>query len=227
MIADTAEMSRHAAAIPEIYANENEHDYSHKGRHRNHTPVDPETYQRILVILEKRWKQSKHDPKTLAADIREMAEYMAGHPELVSLLESIDRKRWSMHYRKGQFMTDVRGSVISVSSAKVYFDPRASAELSAGAGCDIEPGRCIARPVDALIQELLHVQTALLKTREFLRDGGMNSTFYPHRHERKIIRAESQLYSAMSVNDQRERPHRQHHGGRLVPAGCATCVGAS
>ena len=91
--------------------------------------------------------------------------------------------------------------------------------------CQNDPGKCIARPVDALLHELIHAKMALLKSREFIQDGGMNAMVYPYAHERKVIAMERALYSAMSSEDLLSRPQRIQHRGAITQASCVSCIG--
>ena len=65
----------------------------------------------------------------------------------------------------------------------------------------------------------------LTETEEFIRMGGMNPSAYPHRHERKVISLEREIFQAMSDYDQQPRPSRRSHAGQLVSASCVTCTG--
>lgn len=185
---------------------------------------DDERVRHAGTILRKHFKSRSDTPEFVQRDVEQMAVYIAAQPEAYALLASLEDKRWSLRYAPQEFRTDVRGNAFSVRSVRVYFDSRSAARLKNGVACEETLGQCIASPVDALLHELLHAQYALLKTKEFLTQGGMNSALYPVAHERSVIALESALYSHMTASDQHARPHRRTHSGQLVAAACVTCL---
>lgn len=187
-------------------------------------PVDAIIYQQALSILTKKWQRSRKDPASLAEDIEELARYIATQPEAMALLKSLAKQPVFLHYRKGQFSSNVKGTPFAVRSVRIYFDPRSAAKLIASPQCDADPAHCAIAPADALIHELLHAQIALLKTDEFIASGGMNQLVYPHAHEQQVIRAERNIYRAMTLNDTQPRPQRQNHSGSLYDTSCVTCI---
>lgn len=182
-------------------------------------------YDLTLKVLEKKWRKSKEDPSYLYEDIKDMAAYIAGLPEAFDLVMSIKDEPWKLKYRAGDFRSEVKGTRFVVKSVDVFFDSRSAASFKSGSECNIDNRNCIVSPVDSLIHELLHAKLALLKTDEFLSDGGMNGFIYPHRHERKVIALEREIYKAMTLVDNKPRPIRTNHVGYLVQASCATCTG--
>lgn len=186
--------------------------------------VDPEKYQRVLALFNKKWVKSKADPDYLASDFEDMARYIAAREDAFELVMSLRKQPWTLHHRSGDFRSNVRGNAFSVHSVKIYFDSRAAAILKSHHSCTETAGHCTASPVDALLHELLHAKLALTDTAEFIRHGGMNSLIYPFQHERKVITLENKIYQAMSAKDKIARPVRRAHVGNLIAAGCATCI---
>lgn len=182
-------------------------------------------YSKALRLLNKKWRNQKHDPDYLASDLEEIAEYISTRPNAFDLLMSLRSQPWSLRYKAGDFRTEVRGSPLRVNSANIFFDTRSAAVLANRDICESDPGYCIARPVDALLHELIHAKIALLESQEFIRDGGMSSLIYPYAHERKVISMERELYSSMTETDQLSRPQRHRHNGAIAQASCVSCVG--
>jgi len=182
-------------------------------------------FQHAFELLSKKWIKSAKDPIYFADDIQSMAAYIAARPEAFELLMSLKNQPWSIHFKAGDFRTEVKGSRFTVNRVKVYFDSRSAAVFASHAACDEDARQCIASPVDGFLHELLHVKLALTETEEFIRMGGMNPTVYPHRHEREVISLERKIYQAMSARDQQPRPSRRSHAGQLIAASCVTCVG--
>lgn len=182
-------------------------------------------FDQAFQLLSKKWIKSAKDPIYLADDIQSMAAYIAARPEAFELLVGLSDQPWSIHYKAGDFRTEVKGGRFTVNRVKIYFDSRSSAVFSSHAGCLKDARQCMASPVDGFLHELLHAKLALTDTQEFIRMGGMNTTSYPHRHERKVISLEREIYQAMSSHDQQPRPSRRSHVGQLVAASCVTCIG--
>ena len=182
-------------------------------------------FQQAFDLLSKKWIKSTKDPVHFASDIKSMAAYIADRPEAFELLMNLKNQPWSMHYKVGDFRTEVKGSRFTVNRVKVYFDSRTAAVFASHAACEEDVRQCIASPVDGFLHELLHVKLALTETEEFIRMGGMNPSAYPHRHERKVISLEREIFQAMSDYDQQPRPSRRSHAGQLVSASCVTCTG--
>ena len=120
----------------------------------------------------------------------------------------------------------MHGNQIQVKSVKVYFDSRAAAMLRSHRACtdSDKRGACVASPADALLHELLHASSALLESRRFIEQGGMNGVMYPFAHEDAVIKSENALYRSMTAIDKQHRPNRHSHTGRLVASTCVTCV---
>jgi len=55
-----------------------------------------------------------------------------------------------------------------------------------------------------LLHELIHANIILI-TDKFIKDGGMNSMFYPLSHEHDVIKIEAGLYKRMTVIDNIKR----------------------
>lgn len=182
-------------------------------------------YDMTLKVLEKKWIKSQNDPKYLYEDIKAMAAYISELPKAFGLIMSIKDEPWKIKYRAGDFRSEVKGTRFAVKSVNIFFDSRSAASFKSGSDCIVDMRHCVASPVDSLIHELLHAKLALTKTDEFLSDGGMNGFVYPHRHERKVIALEREIYSAMTLVDNKPRPIRTNHVGYLVQASCSTCTG--
>ena len=63
-------------------------------------------------------------------------ELAAARPEAFELLMSLKNQPWSMHYKAGDFRTEVKGSRFTVNRVKVYFDSRSAAVFASHAACD-------------------------------------------------------------------------------------------
>ncbi len=110
-----------------------------------------------------------------------------------------------------------------MDKAIIHFNTRSAAQLRLNNGCANNP-ICIASPADALLHELLHTHSMLVRSEEFIAQGGMNNVMYPYKHEYAVIGAERQLYASMSTQDKIKRPQRREHTGRTVKANCPTCI---
>ncbi len=178
----------------------------------------------IESVLTAHFVPQKDDPRSMADDLKRMARYYANHPEAVSLIQSISGADWELKYAPYTFQTDVQGSRLQVDDVAVYFDPRSGAKLKFYDKCSTKRPFCVASPADALLHELLHVQTIVTDTRGFIAQGGMTPHMYPASHERLTILKENILYKSMSQRDKKPRPIRSEHTGRHVLVSCVTCV---
>lgn len=163
-------------------------------------------------------------PSEILEDIRILAVYYAHHPEAVRLIESIADSEWKLKYAAHTFRTNIRGSRMSVKKVEVFFDPRSAAKLKFYDGCEEHKRFCIASPADALLHELLHVQTITNDVKAFIGQGGLDTKGYPIEHERLTIMKENVLYRSMTQMDDQPRPLRSEHNGRHVLVSCVTCV---
>ena len=185
--------------------------------------IDSVAADRIYDLFRQRYEPSDADPGYLLDDFRQIANYYSAFPEVVAVLDSLKHKNWRLRYDERQWQTVASGNVFHVDSATVHFNTRAAAQLKRYNQCKNNP-HCIASPADALLHELLHVQSMLVHTREFIAQGGMSSVMYPYKHEYAIIDAERKLYARMTQRDGFSRPQRTDHVGRPAKAECATCI---
>lgn len=185
---------------------------------------DKEASKRIKSILAKHLITQGDDPTSLGDDIALLANYYATHPEAARLIESIADADWSLKYAPHTYQTDIEGSRINIDSITVYFDPRSGAQLKFYDRCSDKAPFCVASPADALLHELLHVQSIVQDTSGFLASGGMSATLYPAEHEHDTILKENILYASMTRRDNHPRPIRSEHSGRHVLVSCVTCV---
>ena len=185
--------------------------------------IDSAAASQIYELLQQRYKRNDSDPDYILDDFREIANYYSGFPEVIKILESLKDKNWHLVYDEHSWVTIASGNVFKVNNVSVHFNTRSAAQLKMYNRCKENPV-CIASPADALLHELLHTQSMLVKTQEFLAQGGMNAVMYPYKHEYAIIDAERKLYTNMSARDAIKRPQRIDHTGRLVKAQCATCI---
>ena len=183
----------------------------------------PGQASRIYDILMQHYKRNESDPDYILNDFKEIANYYSRFPEVINLLDSIDKKKWHLTYDQHSWVTVASGNAFRVDTASVHFNTRSAAQLKLYNRCQNNPV-CIASPADALLHELLHAQSMLVNTQEFLAQGGMNAVLYPYKHEYAIINAERILYTTMSQRDAIKRPQRIDHTGRLVKAQCPTCI---
>ncbi len=177
----------------------------------------------IYEILASRYHEKDGDPAYIRNDLKKMANYYSEYPETVNLLYELKDKKWEIVFDENNWMTIAKGNIFRVTSAIVYFNTRSAAKLKLNNKCDDNPV-CIASPADAFLHELLHVHSMLLKSDEFIKQGGMNNILYPYRHEFSVIEAERTLYAAMSHQDNMKRPQRSDHIGRNVKVSCPTCI---
>lgn len=162
-------------------------------------------------------------PPGIQDDIHELARYYARYPAATKLIMSIADTDWKLKYAPHTFQTNVKGSRLDIDSVEVFFDPRSGAKLKFYDKCDDQKPFCIASPADALLHELLHVQTITVDKGAFIGQGGLDPWSYPAEHERLTIMKENALYRAMTIIDKQPRPIRSEHNGRHVLVSCATC----
>ncbi|WP_086931394.1 hypothetical protein [Agarilytica rhodophyticola] len=195
-----------------------------QGDERVELYADKTTIDDINNILLTHLVPQEDDPKSMVGDIQELAAYYARHPEAVSLIKSIENEDWQLRYAPYTFQTDVNGSQLKIEDVVVYFDPRSAAKLKFYDKCSHKKPFCVASPADALLHELLHVQTIVKDTHAFIAQGGMGKYLYPAEHERLTILKENILYKSMSIRDKHPRPIRSEHTGRHVLVSCVTCI---
>lgn len=179
--------------------------------------------QRIYGTLTDHYVKQTGDPEFITEDFKQIANYYSEFPEVVAMLEAIKDKNWQLSYDAANWVTVASGNVFQIDKAVIHFNTRSAAQLRLNNGCQNNPV-CIASPADALLHELLHTHSMLIKTSEFIAQGGMNNVMYPYKHEYAIIEAERKLYASMSRRDEIKRPQRNDHTGRLVKADCPTCI---
>lgn len=179
--------------------------------------------QEIFDALKGRYKKQKTDPKYIVEDLKEIANYYSGFPESVKLIKELKDKNWLLYFDENDWVTTGSGSMLQVNKATIHFNTRSAAQLRLNNGCKGNPV-CIASPADALLHELLHAHSMLVKGEEFIAQGGMNDVLYPYKHEYAVIDAERTLYASMSLQDNVKRPQRREHTGRLVKTSCTTCI---
>jgi len=177
----------------------------------------------LFKILKSRYQKSHHDPDHINDDLRQIADYYSQYPEVVSLFKELKDANWSLVFDEDDWTTIASGNVLNIEQAEIHFNTRSAAQLRLNDSCKDNPV-CIASPADALLHELLHVNSIFNDTETFLSQGGMNNVLYPYQHERSIIKQERQLYKTMSKQDSIKRPSRHSHAGRIVKANCAICI---
>ncbi len=187
--------------------------------------INTEHYRKSRAILLDKWQQKKGDPVFLYDDLDELARYISSQPEAYKLLVSLRDQPLKLRYRPQNFSTVVKGNAVSVRSVTLYFDPRSAVVMVSDSRCERSLGACMASPADAFIHELIHAKIALLETSQFVRSGALNQAFYPHAHEREVLRRERAIYRSMTALDSRARPDRRQHSGSLTLAACVTCLG--
>lgn len=177
----------------------------------------------LYQILNQHYVTKKTDPVYIQNDLKEMAKYYSHFPEVISLITRLKQKNWTLSYDENIWSTVATGSMFQINKATIHFNTRSAAKLKLHNSCKNNPV-CIASPSDALLHELLHTHSMLIKTQDFIRQGGMNTHRYPFQHEYSIIKQERQLYASMSKRDSKKRPQRNEHRGRKIIARCATCI---
>ena len=163
-------------------------------------------------------------PSSMGQDIEDLSLYYAQYPEVIKLLTSLANADWKLRYAPHTFQTNVSGSRLQIDRIDVFFDPRSGARLKFYDKCKTQKPFCVASPADALLHELLHVQTITQDTNQFIQQGGLDPMSYPAEHERFTIQKENELYAAMTRIDGHARPIRSEHNGRHVLVSCATCL---
>jgi len=179
--------------------------------------------QGLTQILMSHLDDIEQYPPSILDDIHELAAYYAHYPAAVQLIQSIAKTGWTLKYAPHTFQTNVKGSRMDIDQVDVFFDPRSGAKLKFYDKCDAQKPFCIASPADALLHELLHVQTITNDKSAFIGQGGLDPWSYPAEHERLTIMKENALYRAMTLVDKQPRPLRSEHNGRNVLVSCATC----
>lgn len=179
--------------------------------------------QGLAKVLLEHMADLEQYPPSIVDDIHELARYYARYPAAIKLIMSIATTEWTLRYAPHTFQTNVKGSRLDIDSVDVFFDPRSGAKLKFYDKCDEQKPFCIASPADALLHELLHVQTITIDKNAFIGQGGLDPWSYPAEHERLTIMKENALYRAMTVIDKQPRPIRSEHNGRHVLVSCATC----
>lgn len=179
--------------------------------------------QSLAQILLNHMDDIEQYPSGIVDDIHELAAYYARYPAAVQLIQSIANTEWTLKYAPHTFQTNVKGSRMDIDQVDVFFDPRSGAKLKFYDKCAEQKPFCIASPADALLHELLHVQTITNDKCAFIGQGGLDPWSYPAEHERLTIVKENTLYRAMTLIDKQPRPIRSEHNGRHVLVSCATC----
>lgn len=179
---------------------------------------------KIKNILKAKLKITDDTPKTIDEDIDRMAGYYSKFDKVIELIASIEHEEWNLKYAAHTFQTTVEGSQLSVDSLTVYFDPRSGAKLHFYNRCSDKLPFCVASPADALLHELIHVQSIAKNPDRFIAQGGLSQTIYPYKHEYETIKKENVLYRSMSAQDHSPRPQRNEHSGRHVLVSCVTCL---
>lgn len=182
-----------------------------------------QTARNIYEIFKNHYVRQIKDPKYIDSDLKEIANYYSFFPEAITLISSLKQKNWTLIYDKDIWSTIAKGGVLQVNEATIHFNTRSAAKLKLHSSCKENPV-CIASPADALLHELLHTQSMLINTEEFISQGGMSTNFYPWKHEFAIIKKENALYASMSKSDTQKRPQRNEHFGRKIVTSCATCI---
>lgn len=181
------------------------------------------TAEVLFTILKSRYQPGKNDPAHIEQDLALMADYYSSFPEVVSLFNAVKNADWHLVFDEDNWTTVASGNFAGIDKAEVHFNSRSAAQLRLNDSCKQNPV-CIASPADALLHELLHVNSMFNHTEKFLADGAMNGVLYPYQHEHRIIKQERELYQQMTERDQVKRPYRRNHAGRIVKANCATCI---
>ena len=187
------------------------------------TKIKSAIAQSLFVALSARYKKQKTDPSYIRDDLKEIANYYSDFPESISLIQALENKNWELSFDEHNWVTTGSGNMMQVDKAVIHFNTRSAAQLRLNNGCADNP-ICIASPADALLHELLHAHSMLVKSEEFIAQGGMNNVIYPYAHEYAVIGEERKLYASMSSHDNVKRPQRREHTGRTVKANCPTCI---
>lgn len=186
-------------------------------------PRDRQLETDVGDFLRRAYQAQSDDPANIEADLQTMAEYYAGFPQAVELIQALSERKVVLKYRAASWQAQAWGSRHRVDSVTVYFDTRVGAQLLNVSGCEANPA-CSISAADALLHELLHAKLMLLDSQHFIEEGGMQTTLYPFSHEHEVLMLENQLYQAMNRVDGRARPMRQHHSGSLHQVACSLCT---
>jgi len=165
---------------------------------------------------------TNNEPDYFKTDLKKIALYYSQFPDAIYLIASIKDKPWQISYAEKMSTTRAIGTSLQVEKAEIFIDTRAAMQAKKGRKCK---GRrvCISSPADILLHELLHV-SLMLNGRQFIRDGGMQKFMYPHIHEQRVIKLESELYKRMSALDKIKRPYRNRHHGKYIFSSCVICI---
>jgi len=176
----------------------------------------------VRHVLLRHHKPTVDDPVHVKQDIKEMAAYYAQFPDVVMLFALLEGEPWIFEYRKYASMTKAIGTIFSIDRVEIYIGTRGAVQHKKHRACTANPV-CTSSPADVLLHELIHA-SIMLTTDKFIEEGGMNSMFYPLRHEHDVIKIEAELYKRMTDIDNIKRPQRHNHGGKYVASSCVTCV---
>lgn len=185
--------------------------------------IDSGARSMVADFLRQSYRAEAGDPAATEADLAAMAEYYAGHPGAVDLIQSLQGRKLILKYRKGIWQAQAWGNQYGVDSVTIYFDTRLGAQLLDAPGCEANPA-CAISPADALLHELLHAKLMLLDSAHFIASGGMAGGLYPFQHEHEVLKLENRLYRAMNVEDGQSRPIRHRHVGTLLEVACPACT---
>lgn len=185
--------------------------------------VNSDQHTVIVDFLKRTYQVQTSDPENIEADLQQIADYYAGYPQAVTLIESLAKHNVILKYRQGTWQAQAWGEKHRVDSVIIHFDTRAGAQLLDGPDCQANPA-CSISAADALLHELLHARLMLLESERFIAEGGMQENIYPYNHEQEVLALENQLYHSMNRQDGRSRPLRQRHTGSLQEVICAVCT---
>ena len=184
--------------------------------------ADGKAIYAIEKFLRRVYQPKKGDPVYLRSDLRKIAQYYGRYSQVVELIHELEQKNVKLEYKKSHWQAQAEGTAFTVDSVTVYFDTRMGAQLWQEQRCKGNPA-CHISPADALLHELLHARLMIVKTDEFIKNGGMQPTLYLFDHEKQVIAMENQLYRSMTQADGLFRPLRNRHTGRLLRVSCALC----
>ncbi len=221
---DTHQVSLHMVPADTVRKEISAHFPAAKdARHAKNTAIKSVLANSIYNILSRHYIKNDSDPQHIGEDLKEMANYYSGFPEVVAMLEKLDQKKWQLKFDEDNWVTVASGNVFQVDNAVIHFNTRAAAQLRLNNKCKNNPV-CIASPADALLHELLHTYSMLINTDRFISQGGMSNVMYPYKHEYAVIEKERKLYAMMSRQDNLKRPQRSDHTGRTIKVNCPTCI---
>ena len=133
----------------------------------------------ISALLLNHYQPQANDPAYIVQDLMYLAQYLNQYDDALTIIQSLEDKKWRLRYQKNTFRTDVIGSNLQIDSVNIYFDSRSAAKFKFHRACQEKKHHCIASPADALLHEFLHAQTALLQPEDFIAQGGFNNVIYP------------------------------------------------